>query len=156
MSARDQDDRLGTGPEVGDDDYGDDLNLDRELERVIKHLDEATAEPQLSPEPAPRPRKPEPPLRPVIPARAPVPARDPKIGGAGGGATVLLTERLEPRPTGKADVIDLLDEIDGPGGYRPPESPKSPSPTVASMTAEELGEVVASAVERALRRFYSR
>jgi hypothetical protein len=114
MSARDQEDRLPPDPEIGEDDYADDLNLDLELERVIKHLDEATSErsPTILP-PEPRPRPPEPPARPSLSARAPVPARDPKPGSASAD-TVLLTERLEPLRSGKSEVLELVDEIDYP------------------------------------------
>jgi hypothetical protein len=175
MSANDQDNRPKPAYDLpeDDDDYGDDLNLDLELERVIKHLDEATSEspPPLANPAPPEPRRaPEPPLT----ARTPVPARDPKPKAANSADTVLLTERLGDSPPpppsrrrDQAEVVDLIDEIEGPHGLPYPSAgvpyqsadfeDLTPSARViGEMTPSELGEVIAQAVERALRRYFSR
>jgi hypothetical protein len=170
MSANEHNNRPNA-PEGANAGYDDDLNLDLELERVIKHLDEATSEPSPSfaePEPPPEPKKPAPPT-----ARTPVPVRDPPPapGLAAPAApaqlsqdldAMLLTDRLAdsalavpPPPKAKSDVIDLVDEIDDPYGGNFEDLP-SPVRTLADLTPEELGDVVAAAVERALRSFFSR
>ncbi|MDR2456835.1 MAG: hypothetical protein LBE49_09630 [Deltaproteobacteria bacterium] len=169
MSANEQKNRPNA-PESANAGYDDDMNLDLELERVIKHLDEATSEPSPSfaeSEPPPEPKKPAAPT-----ARTPVPVRDPRPPAPGPAAlspqasrdsdTVLLTDRLAdsalavpPPPKAKSDVIDLVDEIDDPYGGNFEDLP-NPVRTLADLTPEELGDVVAAAVERALRSFFSR
>jgi hypothetical protein len=163
MSASDQDNRQ-RAPSVLDEDFGEDLNPDLELERVIRHLDEATAESPSTlagpaPEPVPEPKKPQP-----LTARAAVPVKDPPASPKGSD-TVLLTERLAPpeapvAPTVPArpgsSVIDLVDEIDDPFDDPDLLGPPAPVKTVADLTAKELGDLISEAVERGLRAYFAR
>lgn len=163
MSADIRNKHLNSPESLGDDDG---MNLDLELERVIKHLDEAMTEPAPSltdPEPI---EPPEPKRPPVVTARSPVPVKDPRPVDVSLRAT-LLTDRIDdpvepPEPLvkrgAKPDVIDLIDEIDG-DHYDDQEFADVPPPsvkTVADLAPEELGELIAQAVETALRRCFPR
>jgi hypothetical protein len=155
MSANDKNHRSNPARDDQDVDYGDDMNLDLELERVIRHLDEATAEaapPTLVSEPPPRTRPAEGRSHQPLLGRDPVPVRDPRLAPKD---TIILTTP-PPRRDGH-DVVDLVDEIDEPppeAVYEPAQA--SPPRTVGEMTPAEFGELITKAVERAMRRFYSR
>jgi hypothetical protein len=139
------DDALSEGM---DSDYGDEMSLDLEMERIIKHLDEVTAE-----HPQPRLEAPRPPL----PAKAPVPARDPRPAGRE-AQTMRLERSPGPPPKSPAQqVLELVEEVDDSYGRQAgsPGAPPAGRP-IGSLSVEEFGEVVAKAVESALRRFYTR
>jgi hypothetical protein len=129
--------------------YDDDLALDLEMEQIIKRLDEITQESDLPKEtqsPAKRDQR-----KTVLTAKQahPVENQQPARPEAN---TILLTERLESQPN--LDVIDLVDEID----HGPESDSKGAlkSIKVAELTAQQLSDIIAGAVEAALRKFYSR
>ncbi|MDR2444114.1 MAG: hypothetical protein LBE31_11415 [Deltaproteobacteria bacterium] len=142
-----------------DSNYGDDVSLDIEMERIIKQLDKiAYEEPNVSDPPEDKPL-------PTLTARSPVPARDPRAPRSPSDM-VVLTDRLEQNGRSKTgsgpDVVDLIDEvadIDDPYDVDDDDSPVSSTrgaTTVADLTPDELANLISQAVETALRRFYSR
>ncbi|MDR1658385.1 MAG: hypothetical protein LBT47_12715 [Deltaproteobacteria bacterium] len=168
MSVDDRDSRSKNTNNSGlleDSDYGDDSYLDLEMERIIKQLDDVTAEgPQAFESQEERPV-------PTIAARTPVPARDPHMP-KDAAETVLLTDKFEqrsvpvrPKTGSGAIVVDLVDEVSesgfsdtayGEDDDRSLGRRSHQSRTVAELTVDELEALIDQVVERAMRRFYTR
>ncbi|MDR1110880.1 MAG: hypothetical protein LBP92_09375 [Deltaproteobacteria bacterium] len=86
--------------------------------------------------------------RPVLTARSPVPV--PRTPALEPSDTLLLTDKVAMPSLERAnEVIDLIDEIDGP-------APGGQGQSVADLQAAELAGLIEAAVERALRRVFGK